>query len=128
MKNLIKILIALLVAVCAGSFSVTTLAAGKGGVVYLPAEAVIVTVSKIDSAVKTIVNNESANDIESAISEASSASKFIYAKSSKGDKARRLASKTLVEAKNAVHQGDIKQGKTLLEDARQQFLDLNALF
>lgn len=122
MKMLKKIGFALVIAAAAGSFSSAAFAeVDAGRIVYAPADALDLVVSKVKAARVAIQENKSRDDIAAAIKDALDASKEVNA-NDRVDVARLRANDILKRAKSQVKNGgDLNEVDGMLEKAAADF-------
>ena len=127
MKILKKVVLAALVGASMGVFSTSAMAeASDGRIVYAPAEAIDMTVKKIEAALASATSGGDAETIASLTKAASDMSKEINA-NDKVDIARSRGNTVLKNARNAAKAGNIPEAEQLLRKALQDFTALKGL-
>jgi ribosomal protein S20 len=127
MKILKKIALAALVGASMGVFSTSAMAeASDGRIVYAPAEAIDLTVKKIEAALASATTGGDGETIASQAKEALDMSKEINA-NDKVDVARSRANTVLKQARSAAKAGNIPEAEQLLRKALQDFTALKGL-
>ncbi|MGR8941024.1 MAG: hypothetical protein ACU83V_05995 [Gammaproteobacteria bacterium] len=127
MKILKKIALAALVGASMGVFSTSAMAeASEGRIVYPPAEAIDLTVKKIEAALASATTGGDAEQIASLAKDALDMSKEINA-NDKVDIARSRANNHLKAARSAAKAGNIPEAEQHLRQGLQAFTALKGL-
>jgi hypothetical protein len=127
MKIMKKIVLAALVGASMGVFSTSAMAeASDGRIVYAPAEAIDLTVKKIEAALASATSGGDAEQIATLAKDALDASKEINA-NDKVDIARSRANNHLKAARSAAKAGNIPEAEQHLRQGLQAFTALKGL-
>jgi hypothetical protein len=126
MKILKKFLLPLLIAASMGAVSTSVMAADPGRIVYSPAEAIDLVVSKVIKALDAAATGADGEKVSALAKDALDASKEINA-NDKVDIARSRANNKLKSAKNHAKEGAAIEAEQELRDALKMFEDLKGL-
>ena len=127
MKSLKKILLSLVIAASAGTFSTATLAENDPGrIVYKPEEAIELVVGKIQVAIDGITKGASGDEAAALIKAASDFSKEINA-NDKVDNARAKANRKLKSAAAHAKESALQEAEQELKAAKEDFAKLKSL-
>ncbi|WAK02190.1 hypothetical protein [Methylobacter sp. YRD-M1] len=127
MKILKKVLLSLLIAASMGTVSTSAMAeAEKGRIEYAPAEAINMTVDKINAALDAIKSGSEGAAVADLIKAALDTSKEINA-NDKVDRARSKANSKLKDARNHAKNNSLQEAEQELQSAEKAFNDLKGL-
>ena len=127
MKSLKKILLSLVIAASAGTFSAAALAeSDPGRIVYKPEEAIDLVVGKIQLAIDGIEKGAAGEEAAALIKAASDFSKEINA-NDKVDNARAKANRKLKSAIAHAKESALQEAATELKGAKEDFAKLKGL-
>ena len=127
MKSLKKILLSLVIAASAGTFSAAALAENDPGrIVYKPEEAIELVVGKIQVAIDGITKGASGDEAAALIKAASDFSKEINA-NDKVDNARAKANRKLKSAAAHAKESALQEAEQELKAAKEDFTKLKSL-
>ena len=127
MKSLKKILLSLVIAASAGTFSAAALAENDPGrIVYKPEEAIELVVGKIQVAIDGITKGASGEEAAALIKAASDFSKEINA-NDKVDNARAKANRKLKSAAAHAKESALQEAEQELKAAKEDFTKLKSL-
>jgi len=127
MKSLKKILLSLVIAASAGTFSAAALAENDPGrVTYKPEDAIDMVVGKIQVAIDGITKGASGDEAAALIKAASDLSKEINA-NDKVDNARAKANRKLKSAMSHAKESALQEAEQELKDAKKDFEALKSL-
>ncbi len=127
MKSLKKILLSLVIAASAATFSAAALAENDPGrIVYKPEEAIDLVVGKIQVAIDGITKGASADEAAALIKAASDFSKEINA-NDKVDNARAKANRKLKSAAAHAKESALQEAEQELKAAKEDFAKLKSL-
>ena len=127
MKSLKKILLSLVIAASAGTFSAAALAENDPGrVTYKPEDAIDMVVGKIQVAIDGITKGASADEAAALIKAASDFSKEINA-NDKVDNARAKANRKLKSAAAHAKESALQEAEQELKAAKEDFAKLKSL-
>ncbi|MDD5580375.1 MAG: hypothetical protein PHY16_13970 [Methylobacter sp.] len=127
MKILKKILLSLFITASIGAVSTSVLAeAGEGRIVYKPAEAIDLTVAKIQTAIDAITTGSDGEAVSKLVKDALDSSKEINA-NDRVDMARSKANNKLKSARTHSKEGALQEAEQELRDAHRGFLGLKDL-
>jgi len=127
MKSLKKILLSLVIAASAGTFSAAALAENDPGrVTYKPEDAIDMVVGKIQVAIDGITKGASGDEAAALIKAASDLSKEINA-NDKVDNARAKANRKLKSAATHAKESALQEAEQELRGAKEDFAKLKSL-
>ncbi len=127
MKSLKKILLSLVIAASAGTFSAAALAENDPGrVTYKPEDAIDMVVGKIQVAIDGIEKGAAGEEAAALIKAASDLSKEINA-NDKVDNARAKANRKLKSAITHAKESALQEAATELKGAKEDFAKLKSL-
>jgi hypothetical protein len=127
MKTLKTILLSLFIAASMGAVSTSVLAeSDPGRIAYKPAEAIDITVAKIQAAIDGISHGASGEEAAALIKAASDMSKEINA-NDKVDNARAKANRKLKSAASHAKESALQEAEAELRDAKKDFEALKNL-
>ena len=127
MKSLKKILLSLVIAASAGTFSAAALAENDPGrVTYKPEDAIDMVVGKIQVAIDGIEKGAAGEEAAALIQAASDLSKEINA-NDKVDNARAKANRKLKSAITHAKESALQEAATELKGAKEDFAKLKSL-
>ena len=127
MKSLKKILLSLVIAASAGTFSAAALAENDPGrVTYKPEDAIDMVVGKIQVAIDGITKGASGDEAAALIKAASDLSKEINA-NDKVDNARAKANRKLKSAATHAKESALQEAEQELKAAKEDFAKLKGL-
>ena len=127
MKTLKTILLSLFIAASMGAVSTSALAeVDPGRITYKPAEAIDITVGKIQAAIEGISKGASNDEAAALIKAASDSSKEINA-NDKVDNARAKANRKLKSAASHAKESALQEAEAEVRDAKKDFEALKSL-
>ena len=126
MKTLKTILLSLFIAASMGAVSTSALAETDPVKFLKPAEAIDITVGKIQAAIEGISKGESGEEAAALIKAASDSSKEINA-NDKVDNARAKANRKLKSAPSHAKESALQEAEAELRDAKKDFEALKSL-